>query len=80
MAEVCDHDRVPQDMETGVPPEDYRERVVTAKEEICARLEAEGFRARQGEIEAVWGPGPTRPVPLGGEVGYTGTGRGGSNE
>ena len=42
-----------QDMETEGPPRDYQERVVRAEEEICARLEAEGFQVRQGEIEAV---------------------------
>jgi len=42
-----------QDMETNGPPEEYQERVVRSEEETCARLEAEGFRVRQGEIEAV---------------------------
>jgi hypothetical protein len=44
---------VPEDLRAGAPPEDYQERVVRAEEEICARLEAEGFRVRQGEIEEV---------------------------
>ena len=44
---------VVEDMGSGTPPEDYQKRVVRAEQEICSRLEAEGFRVRQGEIEAV---------------------------
>ena len=42
-----------EDFKAGAPPEDYQERVVRAEQEICSRLEAEGFQVRQGEIEAV---------------------------